>query len=68
METITITKLYSIGDLVPASGNYVCVPCGYVQYFEAGALFPTYEACYAGTEIGPAGYQGSGSEVWQLED
>ena len=58
--------LYKIGDLVLITGNYVCVPCGYVQFFKAGDIFITCEACYAGTDLGPEGYQESGSEFWQF--
>lgn len=58
------TKTYAIGEVVLESGMYRCVPCGYFQRFEAGAVFETCEACYAGTEIGPAGYQEPEAEFW----
>lgn len=66
-ETAT-KELYKIGDCVPRSGNYVCVPCGYLQYFEAGATFSTCEACFAGTELGPEGYREAEAEFWKLLD
>jgi hypothetical protein len=59
-------KLYGIGEVVPVSGNYICVPCGYIQRFEAGELFITCEACFAGTEIGPEDYQEKDSEFWEF--
>lgn len=58
-------RLHKIGDIVPISGLYVCVPCGYTQTFEAGGLFTTCEACLAGTEYGPEGYQNEEVEFWQ---
>lgn len=58
--------LHRIGETVPESGLYLCVPCGYMQRFEAGALFTTCEACYAGTDIGPAGYTEPDAEFWQF--
>ncbi len=66
LATIDAKLLYKIGDPVPESGDYVCVPCGYVQYFEAGVTFTTCEACYAGTDIGPEGYTEPEAEFWEL--
>ncbi len=60
--------LYKIGDTVPESSVYLCVPCGYAQYFEAGSKFTTCEACLAGTPDGPEGYQDPENEFWQLLD
>jgi hypothetical protein len=66
MDSTVITKaLYKIGDSVPESGSYLCVPCGYVQYFEAGKLFTTCDACFAGTEIAPEGFKDADAEFWQ---
>ena len=59
-------KLYKIGDIVPATGQYVCVPCGFVTDFTEGTAFTTCEACYAGTSIGPAGYEDPAAEFWQF--
>lgn len=70
MDVVAVaTKLlYKIGDVVPESGTYVCVPCGYVQPFTAGDRFTTCEACLAGTEYGPEGFQEEAAEFWQLID
>jgi hypothetical protein len=59
-------KLYAIGEIVPQSGLYVCVPCGYVQQFQEGKVFLTCEACLAGTENGPEGYQEEDAEFWSF--
>lgn len=66
--TISITgvTLYKIGAVVPKTGMYVCVPCGYVQQFIEGEKFLTCEACLAGTENGPEGYQEAESEFWEF--
>ena len=61
-----VTQLFKKGDLVLQSGQYVCVPCGYVQYFEAGTLFTECYACLAGTEFGPEGYRADEQEFWQF--
>jgi hypothetical protein len=58
-------SLFKIGDVVPESGEYICVPCGFVQRFEAGKQFTTCEACYAGTDIGPDGYTEPDAEFWE---
>lgn len=60
------SKLYGIGNAVPQSGMYVCVPCGYMQYFSAGENFTTCTACFAGTADGPVGYQEEESEFWSF--
>jgi hypothetical protein len=57
---------YKIGDIVPVSGAYLCIPCGYVQEFDKGTLFITCEACFAGTSNGPEGYQEVEAEFWEL--
>lgn len=63
---VLIKELFAIGDVVSISGYYVCVPCGYTQYFEAGTKLLTCDACLAGTEYGPEGYQEEHSEFWTL--
>lgn len=65
-SAVSIKNLYKIGDAIPENGNYICVPCGYVQYFEVGGLFTTCDACFAGTELAPEGYKAAESEFWQL--
>lgn len=61
-----VAQRYRRGDAVPLSGMYVCVPCGYVQSFEAGAAFTECLACLAGTEFGPEGYREGEQEFWEL--
>ena len=61
-----VTQLYRKGDAVSVSGSYVCVPCGYVQYFAAGMTFTECYACLAGTEFGPEGYREGEGEFWQF--
>ena len=62
----TITRTFRKGDIVPASGVYVCVPCGYMQYFVEGASFIECVACLAGTPDGPEGYREDEQEFWQF--
>lgn len=66
MLTMATAGLAKVGDAVKESGMYLCVPCGYIQKFEAGSTFTTCEACYAGTDIGPVGYQEPDAEFWQF--
>lgn len=66
METAVASGLFKIGDAVPRTGMYLCVPCGYVQRFEEGSAFATCDACLAGTENGPEGYRSAEAEFWQL--
>ncbi len=65
LETISKT-LYAIGDRVPVSGVYVCVPCGFVQRFHEGNLFTECLMCLAGTNRGPYGYSEPEIDFWQL--
>jgi len=39
------SKTYNIGCVVPCSGFYVCVPCGYKKYFERGGKFTRCFGC-----------------------
>ena len=66
MKDQTPSKRYKIGDLVPTSGAYLCVPCGYVQEFEEGTRFITCEACFAGTPDGPEESQDPNDEFWEF--
>ncbi len=66
MQHFESDTLYKIGDIIPTSGMYLCVPCGYVQPFTAGERFLTCEACLAGTPEGPMDYQESDAEFWQF--
>lgn len=66
METLFATKLFAVRDIAPVSGSYLCIPCGYVQYFEAGSPFTECLACLAGTPDGPFGYRGVEDEFWQF--
>lgn len=66
MNEVLTQSSYKIGDVIPQTGEYVCVPCGYVQYFEAGNLFTTCDACFAGTDLGPVEYKDSQSEFWKF--
>lgn len=63
---IKTKELYAIGDVVLETGLYVCVPCGYMQQFLAGEIFPTCDACLAGTENGPEEYRAEDVEFWQF--
>lgn len=64
--TTLVTQLFRKGDPVPVSGIYVCVPCGFIQYFTAGTLFKECLACLAGTLDGPEGYRENEQEFWQF--
>lgn len=58
--------MFRIGDVIPQAGVYICVPCGFMQYFEADEQFRTCDACLARTEYGPEGFQDVASESWQF--
>ncbi len=63
---MVLTKaLYQINDIVPEDGLYLCIPCSYVAEFKAGELFPTCDACYAGTDMGPEGYTDVHVDFWE---
>lgn len=57
--------IYRIGDRVPESGVYACVPCGFVQEFREGDLFVECLMCLAGTDRGPDGFSEQEIEFWQ---
>lgn len=64
--SVTVTEVFKKGDVVPVSGQYVCIPCGYIQYFEAGTGFTECLACLAGTPFGPEGFRENEREFWQF--
>lgn len=55
---------FSRGQEVPASGTYVCVPCGYKHSYKAGETFGECISCMAGTDEGHEEYV-DGSEMWE---
>ena len=65
---VPIGDVFAIGELVPISGLYACLPCGYTQQFYAGYLFPTCDACLAGTNLGPEGFQEPEAEFCSFID
>jgi len=42
--------LYNKGTLVPEDGEYMCIDCGYSQFFKKGEVFPVCPVCLAGEE------------------
>ncbi|MBD3251333.1 hypothetical protein GF380_02645 [Candidatus Uhrbacteria bacterium] len=58
-------KRYNVGDMVPFTGAYLCIPCGYVQVFEQGEAFVPCDACQAGTSLGPEGFQDHEEDFWE---
>ncbi|HVM90345.1 MAG TPA: hypothetical protein VMU11_00410 [Verrucomicrobiae bacterium] len=63
---MTLTKtLFAVGEVVPESGWYLCVPCGFADEFMAGDAFPVCKACLAGTSDGPDGYTEPHVEYWE---
>ncbi len=42
---------FDVKSVVPKSGTYVCVPCGYRQEFKKGDCFPLCFACLEGKKI-----------------
>ena len=47
--------LWKWGQIVPETGEYLCVDCGFIDNFEAGAVFPVCEVCLSGEPAGPSG-------------
>ena len=42
-------ETFDTGTEVPASGTYVCAPCGYTKRLEQGGQFPECDSCMGGT-------------------
>lgn len=40
-----IEKIYTVGDIVPADGEYACVPCGYKKIYKEGESFLECISC-----------------------
>lgn len=57
-------KTFNKGEAVPASGTYVCVPCGYRQHHKSGDTFGECTSCLAGTEEGDKEYI-EGTSLWE---
>ena len=60
------TERFNIGDAVPQTGWYLCIPCGYMQEFTEGDQFTPCDACQAGTSLGPDGFQEDEEDFWEL--
>jgi len=58
-------KLFSRGDAVPASGIYVCVPCGFKHSYSEGDHFRECTSCMAGTTDGDQDFV-DGFEMWEM--
>lgn len=52
---------FKVGEPVPESGYYVCVPCGYKKYYKKGESFTSCMGCMAELpeEFAP------GLELWE---
>jgi ring-1,2-phenylacetyl-CoA epoxidase subunit PaaE len=42
--------LYSTGQKVPKTGNYICMNCGFIQHFQKGENFTVCPVCLAGED------------------
>ncbi|MGL4758363.1 MAG: FAD-binding oxidoreductase [Patescibacteria group bacterium] len=41
-------KLFTAKDVVSISGEYLCIDCGYIKYFEVGQVFGSCPMCLSG--------------------
>jgi hypothetical protein len=55
---------FSKDQIVPAEGDYVCVPCGYHHHYHAGEKFTECISCLAGTSDGHEDFI-EGQEMWE---
>jgi hypothetical protein len=44
---------YRYGQIVPKTGEYMCIDCGYISEYKAGSVFPVCEVCLSGDPNGP---------------
>ncbi len=51
--------LYKWGQIVPETGDYLCVDCGYIATFAEGEIFPVCEVCLSGEPAGPTSADGA---------
>jgi hypothetical protein len=52
-------NLYKWGQVVPETGDYLCIDCGYIGSFEVGDIFPVCEVCLSGEPAGPTSSDGA---------
>ena len=45
---------WRVAQVVPKTGEYLCIDCGYIEEFKAGGLFPVCEVCLSGDPDGPS--------------
>jgi len=57
-------KPFSKGERVPEDGEYVCVPCGYHNVYQAGDQFKECVSCLSGTPEGKEEFA-EGLEMWE---
>ncbi len=46
--------LWRVGQIVPKTGEYLCVDCGYIEELQEGSVFPVCEVCLSGDPEGPS--------------
>ena len=55
-------ETYEVGNVVPESGTYVCVPCGNKKFLKAGTRFTSCLKCFGKEE---RGLLIGGLELWK---
>lgn len=58
-------KPFSKGEVVPAAGEYVCVPCGFKKTYAPGEQFGECMSCLSGTPNGQHDEFLEGEEMWE---
>lgn len=46
--------LWRVAQIVPKTGEYLCVDCGYIEELQQGVIFPVCEVCQSGDPEGPS--------------
>ncbi len=62
---IKIKDTFNVESIVPKSGIYICVPCGYKRAFKKGDCFPLCFSCLEGKKYNGDRYM-KGLGLWEL--
>jgi hypothetical protein len=62
MEEATNDNQFGVGDAVPETGKYICVPCGDKKELAEGDAFPHCLSCFDEEERAEFA---TGQELWE---
>jgi hypothetical protein len=57
-------KYWRVGQIIPKTGDYLCIDCGNITTFQAGDVFYVCDVCMSGDPTGPT--EGTEQGYWEF--